>query len=117
MSKYRSKKTEVNGIVFSSRLEATRYQQLLMLEKAGEISDLWLQPEFQIFMGRINPETGEKQRSRFYIGDFAYIDNMDKRLIVEDTKGMETAEFRLKWELVRSQYPEYTFRIITKDDV
>lgn len=117
MTKYNAKKTVVNGITFSSRLEAERYEQLLWLQKSGEISNLQLQPEFQILKGWIDPETGEKHKSRFYVGDFLYIDMRDHKMIVEDTKGMETPEFRLKWEYVQSYYFEYEFRKVTRDMV
>ena len=117
MTKYNAKKTEVDGITFDSKIEAMRFTQLRLLERAGEISDLVLQPEFQILRGWISPETGEKVRSRFYIGDFQYLDVNSQQLIVEDVKGMETTEFRLKWDLVKSQYPEFIFRKVTKDDI
>ena len=117
MSKYGAKKTVVNGITFASRLEAERYQQLMLLEKAGEIEGLVLQPEFQILRGWIHPETGEKIKSRFYVGDFQYLETGTQKLVVEDTKGMETAEFRLKWSMVRSMYPMYEFRKVTRDMV
>ena len=117
MTKYNAKKTTINGITFASRLEATRFQQLRLLEKAGEISSLTLQPEFQIFQGYIDPDTGEKTKSIFYVGDFRYCDIANRRIIVEDTKGMETPEFRLKWKLVQSQYPQYEFRKVTRDMV
>jgi len=116
-AKYGAKKTTVDGITFDSKLEAERFQQLRLLEKAGEITGLVLQPEFQILQGWVHPETGEKTKSRFYIGDFRYIDNATNKMVVEDTKGMETPEFRLKWDLVRSQYPQYEFRKITREDV
>lgn len=115
MTKYNAKKTTVDGITFASKLEADRYVQLRLLEKADEITALVLQPEFQILRGFINPETGEKTRSRFYVGDFQYIDNATNRMVVEDTKGMETPEFRLKWDLVKSLYPQYEFRKVTRD--
>ena len=115
--KYGNDPTIVNGIKFSSHLEAERYQQLMLLERAGEISGLQLQVEFQIFKGYINPDTGEKTKSVVYVADFLYIDNGDNRMIVEDTKGMETPDFRLKWKLVQSQYPGFTFRKVTRSDV
>ena len=117
MTKYHAKKTQVNGITFSSRLEADRYEQLLLLEKAGEIAELKLQPELQIMEGWIDPETGEKHRSRFYVGDFKYLDVRSHLYMIEDTKGVETAEFRLKWEYVQSEYPQYVFRKLTRSDV
>ena len=115
--KYGNEKTVYNGITFDSKLEAERYEQLLLLEKAGVIHHLKLQVEFQINQGWKNPDTGEKIKSNFYVADFQYVDDNEGRIIVEDTKGMETADFRLKWNLVRSQYPYIVFRKITRDDV
>ena len=117
MTKYHAQKTTIDGITFDSKLEADRYVQLRWLEKAGEIQALVLQPEFQILRGFVNPDTGEKTKSRFYVGDFGYIDNANNKIIIEDTKGMETAEFRLKWDLVKSLYPQFEFRKVTREDV
>ena len=116
-NKYQNSKTTIDGMTFASRLEAERYQQLKLLEMAGEISDLHCQHELQIFQGFINPSTGEKKRSSFYLGDFFYVDVRNHKIVIEDTKGMETPEFRLKWKLVQSQYPEYEFRKVTRDMV
>ena len=117
MTKYHAHKTEVDGILFDSKLEAERFIQLKLLLQAGEISDLKLQPEFQIFQGYIDPETGEHHKSRYYFGDFQYVDKQCHKVIVEDTKGIETPDFRLKWDLVCSIYPEYEFRKLTRDQV
>ena len=115
--KFGAEKTEVNGIKFASRLESERYKQLKLLESAGAISDLKLQVEFQIFKGYINPDTGEKTRSTTYVADFSYTDIENHSQVVEDTKGVETPDFRLKWKLVQSQYPEYVFRKVTREMV
>lgn len=115
--KYNAKKTQVNGITFDSKLESERFQQLLLLEKAGEICDLTLQMEFQIFQGYRDPETGEKEKSAFYVADFVYLDCKARKWIAEDTKGVETKDFRLKWKLVKQRYPDYTFRILKRSDV
>ena len=117
MTKYHSRKTEVNGIMFDSKLEAERYVQLRLLQKAGEISDLKLKPQFQIFMGYTDSETGERHGSRYYEADFKYLDLATHCVIVEDTKGIETDVFRLKWELVQSEYPQYLFRLLKRSDV
>ena len=117
MRKYGNQKTTIDGITFDSKLEAERYQQLRLLEKAGEISALKLQVEFQILHGYKDAETGEKNRSRYYVGDFVYVDERTNRLVVEDTKGVETADFSLKWAIAKSSYPEYQFRKVTRDDV
>ena len=39
-NKYGNEKTVVDGITFASRKEASRWQELKMLEKAGEITGL-----------------------------------------------------------------------------
>lgn len=46
MSKYNSKKTVVDGQKFDSKKEARRYQELLLLEKAGAIKNLSRQVKF-----------------------------------------------------------------------
>jgi len=117
VTKYNAKKTVIDGITFASQLEGERFKQLKLLQQAGEIEGLKLQDEFQIARGWINPETGEKIKSAFYIGDFTYFDNRTMRWIVEDTKGQETDLFRLKWKLVQSQYRDYEFRKVTRDEV
>lgn len=139
MTKYHAKKTTVDGITFDSRLEAERFQQLRLLEQAGEISGLMLQVEFQILKGWTNPgiisecgidedgdtvyhitetpsKAGERIKSRFYVADFVYYDTRTKHWVIEDTKGMETAEFRLKWDYMRSLYPAYEFRKVRRED-
>ena len=47
-SKYKNKKITIDGITFDSQLEANRYCELKLLFKAGEISQLRLQPEFEL---------------------------------------------------------------------
>lgn len=115
--KYKSKQTIVDGIKFQSKLESERYQQLKFLLRADEIADLKLQPEFQIFEGYTDAVTGEKHRSRYYVGDFKYVDTKSHQTIVEDTKGVETDVFKLKWEMVQEKFPEYVFRKMTRKDV
>ena len=46
--KYQNHKTVIDGIAFDSKLEANRYAELKVLEKAGIISQLQLQPSFEL---------------------------------------------------------------------
>ena len=48
MSKYKSRRTVVNERVFDSRKESRRYQELVLLERAGQISNLRLQVPFEL---------------------------------------------------------------------
>lgn len=116
MTKYKAKPCRIDGIRFASQLEARRYQELKLLERAGEISRLETQPEFVLQPKTKDPQTGRTIPRQLYIGDFLYIDNRTNETVCEDVKGFETQTFRLKWNLVRPRYPEIEFRILKKTD-
>lgn len=98
MNKYRAKKTEVDGIVFDSKKEARRYQELKLFEKAGVIKDLERQVKFVLIPAqRINGKVAERECS--YIADFVYKDK-EGNTIVEDTKGFRTADYIIKRKLM-----------------
>lgn len=93
MSKYHSVQAVVDGIVFASRKEAARYQELRLSEKAGIISDLRLQVPYELI-----PKCG-RNRAIKYIADFEYREN--GKTVVEDCKGMRTEVYRIKKKLMR----------------
>lgn len=105
MSKYGNKKTIVNGIPFDSKKEAGRYQELILLLRAGEIVDLRLQPEFTL-VEAFKTIDGEKVRAMKYKADFSYKkkvrDGVDAflNLVVEDVKGFKTKEYEIKKKLM-----------------
>lgn len=115
MSKYKNKKTSriVNGetIIFDSKAEASRFDELLALSKAGKIKNLTLQPEYQI-MDQVRHRGLRTMPRRKYIPDFSYIDeNCD--VIVEDVKGFKTPTYQIKKQLFLSIYgKKLTFREI-----
>lgn len=114
MNKYNNKKTEIDGIVFDSKKEANRYQELKLLERAGKISDLTLQPEFEL--QEAFEKHGKKFRPIKYKADFSYIEiNEDQylnKVIVEDTKGFRTKEFELKYKMFEHKYPSLKLEVI-----
>lgn len=94
-SKYGAKKEIVDGITFASRKEAGRYAQLKILKGAGRVEDLELQPSFLLqdaFKGR----DGKTIRAITYRADFRYYDPEMKKTVIEDVKGFETPEYKLK---------------------
>lgn len=105
-SKYGAAKTTVDGIVFDSGREARRYAELKILEKAGKIKNLELQPEFILIPK--HKKNGKTVRQAAYRADFAYIDTETGQLVVEDVKGFKTREYRLKKKLLEYLYPEIT---------
>lgn len=110
-SKYRAKKTVVDGIKFDSKREAERYCELKLLEKAKEIRDLELQPRF-LLQDKFKDRHGKTHRKIEYVADFMYINKDDKK-IVEDVKGMMTDVYKLKKKLFLNLYDkEFDFREI-----
>jgi hypothetical protein len=106
--KYGAKKTTVDGITFDSKKEAIRYQELKLLEMAGTICELELQPRFTL-QGAFKDNEGNHIRAITYKADFQYIE--DGKIIVEDTKGFWTAAFKIKRKLFLFQYPDFLLRI------
>lgn len=114
MSKYHSKKVTVNGIVFDSKKEARRYHELLLLERAGEISNLVRQKRY-ILLPTQREDTeevysrgahkGERKQGKViekecsYISDFEYDDKQGNH-IVEDCKGIRTEVYKIKKKLM-----------------
>ena len=95
-SKYRNVQTVVDGITFDSKAEARRYGELRMLEQAGAILHLELQPRFPLMVNGVKVST--------YVADFAYSTLMQE-LVVEDVKSAPTRAnraYRLKRKLMKA---------------
>lgn len=107
-SKYNSKKTIVDGIAFASQKEAARYVELKLLERAGQISKLELQPKY-VLVNKFTTHKGEKVRELAYFADFRYIEEATGATIVEDCKGMKTDVYLIKRKLLLWRYPDINF--------
>lgn len=88
-------RTRVGALTFDSRREARRYQELRLLERAREISDLALQVEIHL-EGKNGPILTETGKVMIYRADFRYFDNQTKETIYEDAKGHATDVFKMK---------------------
>ena len=116
-----NKKTIRDGIEFDSIKEADRYSELKLLLRAGVISDLQLQKEYELIPAQY--ETFERygkkgqrikdgkrciEKSCVYKADFVYM--RDGQQIVEDTKGYRDpasasyAKFVIKRKLMLWRY-------------
>ena len=116
--KYHNTKTVADGIKFDSKLEAERYAQLKILERAGVIRDLELQPSFELLPSF--RKNGKTWRKTVYKADFRYILADGDRIIIEDVKGSTeviTDVFRLKQKLFEYKYPELSIKIVTRKDM
>ena len=111
MSKYRSKKITVNGVTYDSKREYKRYQELLLLERAGVILDLQRQVKFVLIPVQHEryerySKTGRRladgckviERECSYIADFVYKEN--GKTVVEDSKGFRTPDYTIKRKLM-----------------
>lgn len=124
MNKYRNKKVVVDGMVFDSRKELRRWQELLTLQRQGLISNLQRQFEFELIPNqydveeRYSEKTGKRlqdkqklvERKVCYVADFAYREN--GKLVVEDTKSPAT---RTKDYIIKRKLLLYIFGIKIKE--
>lgn len=108
MNKYKNKKAQVDMYVFDSIAESMRYKELKLLERAGEISNLELQPKF--LLQESFKKNGKTYKAINYIADFMYEEK--GKVIVEDVKGIQTDVFKLKHKLFEHEYPKYELKII-----
>ena len=90
-SKYNAQKVFADGIWFDSKAETARYGDLLLLQRAGEISGL-----------QVHHKLTFETKVTWKI-DFVYTER--GITVYEDVKGKQTADYRVKrdtliWELV-----------------
>lgn len=127
--KINHKRTEIDGITFDSKLESQYYKYLKELKLKGVVKEFELQPEFllQEKFIIVNGEkvlgsdpNFEKIKRKYkaktiaaisYIADFKVIySNGEIRYV--DTKGQETADFKIKKKMFAYKYPNLILDII-----
>jgi Protein of unknown function (DUF1064) len=97
-AKYHNRKTLYQGITFDSRKEATRYQELLLMQRAGLIRNIELQPRYDLIVN--------SQKIGFYKADFRYKLFDTGYVVVEDVKSVatKTPVYQLKKKLIKAIY-------------
>ena len=93
-SKYHAKACIIDGVRFASHREGTRYLELSLAQKIGEIHGMELQPVFPIVVNGL--------KICDYRGDFRYIVTATGEVITEDVKGLRLPVYALKAKLVRA---------------
>ena len=96
-SKYLNRKTVVDGITFDSAKEASRWSELQLLLRVGQISELERQERYKL-------EVGGKLICT-YVADFSYLENGVH--IIEDVKSDYSRKmpvYRIKKKLVAALY-------------
>lgn len=109
-NKYHANKTTIDGITFDSQKEGRRYQELLLLQRAGQISGLNRQVRFELQAGFIGMN-GKWVRPIYYVADAEYWEQ--GKHIVEDTKSPATKKiksYQIKKKMFEKRYSEIEFR-------
>ena len=108
MNKYGAKKSQcLHGHTHDSIKEAKRCNELHLLERAGHITDLEVQPQFwfQINGQQVTHDNGRRVGFR---PDFRYKEGL-LRDTVEDVKGFKTADYTLRKAIFKALFPNINF--------
>lgn len=109
-SKYHARKIEKYGRTWDSLKELREYERLLMLQRAGEIMDIELQPQFEL-----QPKFtygGKTERAITYKADFKVTYN-DGRIEIIECKGYKTRDYVLRRKMLLYRHPDINFVEIT----
>ena len=113
--KYKNEPVAIDGISFQSQWEGELYCEYKMLERAGEIQDLVLQPRFELV-----PSFKHRKRTvrkMEYVADFQFIEK--GKTIVVDAKSPATRSkdaYRIKRKLFLYKYGDgIEFREVCKN--
>lgn len=112
-TKYHNEPDSRGNLHFDSKKEARRYDELLMLLRAGKIRNLRLQAQYTLQESYIAPD-GERVRAIRYVADFAYerptLPDKNGTVywlpVVEDVKSRatKTAQYEMKKKLLRERF-------------
>ena len=112
-SKYKNKKTIIDGIKFDSIAEGKYYLKLKDDKKRGFIKDFELQPRF-ILQNKFKDNFGKSHRAIQYKADFK-VRLDDNTVVIIDIKGFASSEAKLKRKLFIKKYPSTELRWICWD--
>ena len=96
-SKYGNRRSESrDGHTFASKRERDRYEELVILQAAGEIHNLALQMRYPLIVNEAKVGT--------YVADFIYCHGKGEPTVVEDVKGHRTLLYLMKRRLMKAIY-------------
>ena len=111
--KYHNEPDTRGELHFDSKKEARRYDDLMVLLKAGMIRKLKLQAQYTLQESYITPE-GDRVRAIKYVADFAYERITEPDVtgekywipVVEDVKSQatRTEKYKIKAKLLKERY-------------
>ena len=104
VNKFNARKVEIDGIKFDSQKEARRYQELLLLQKAGEVMRFDVHPRYTLWAN-----APEYQRLSVLIGHYSpdfYVLYSSGEVVIEDVKSepSKTTAYRLRKKIFEANY-------------
>lgn len=81
---------------FDSKWEHACWMNLVVRERAGEITELRRQVRYELVPAQTAPISGKKVRPSHYVADFVFVE--DGRVRVLDAKGQRTDHYKDKWK-------------------
>lgn len=110
MSKYYARKTPCqHGHTHASKREAVRCNELHLLERAGKIIGLKVEPKFTFWIDG-KPVKMSNGHVAQYRPDFTYIEG--GKQVAEDIKGVIVRDFPLRAAIFTALYPDIELRVL-----
>ena len=108
-NKYHARRYMIVDQMFDSKKEAGRWQELKLLERAGEISHLQRQVKYVLIPAQYEvsgyTKSGKEKKNLLerecaYVADFVYHELASNEVVVEDVKGFKTKDYIIKRKLM-----------------
>lgn len=101
-SKYQNDRTVLDGLKFDSKMEANRYAELVLLQRAGEITDLQVQQRFELVPAVRLAGAKRITTAIDYVADFTYRKTGTRIVVIEDCKGARTRVYLMKRHMMKA---------------
>lgn len=116
-NKYKAVRQTYNGYNYDSKLEASRAYELDMLKKAKQIKDYTRQFKVELYF---YDKQGNQIPYKSWKIDFC-IENLDGTFTLEEVKGMELADYKLKRDILEKiwlpEHPDYNLVVLKQSSI
>lgn len=109
-AKYNAQGRRVAGVWIPSEAQAVRYEQLLSMQERGLIEQLHAEVSYPLVVGGVKIATYRADHVYRLVDREKHVDE----LIVEEVKGLETPDWKLKLKLFEALYAPLRIRVIRR---
>lgn len=106
-NKYKANRKKIDGHKFASLKEASYYLKCKDMLAKGEITDLKLQPRYEL-LPSFRDNQGRLERAITYKPDFL-LTYPDGRIVVVEVKGFKTRDYIIRRKLFKHKYSMIEF--------